>query len=86
MRGSSDFDDLPANRHFIDEIVSRKTTAMAPISIRARGVIPAPAGSADQRLRGDYRNRHLDQQLHAEEGVLHRALAVDRPPAAGAAL
>ena len=31
-------------------------------------------------------HRHLDQQLHAEEGVLHRVLAVDRASATGVAL
>jgi hypothetical protein len=85
LRGTSDFDDLPAYRRFIDEIVSAKNRRHAA-RIDAEGSTAQAARPAHQRLRGDHRHRHLDQQLHAEKGVLLRALAADRASPAGATL
>ena len=86
MRARADFDDLAAYRRFIDEIVSRRNARNAKRIDIERAELQASAGPAHLRLRGGQRPRHLLGRLHAAQGVLHRALAPDRPSAAGAPL
>ncbi len=86
LRGAYDFDDLAAYRRFIDEIVSAKNRRNAARIEAERAGTAEAARPANQRLRGGYCHRHLDQQLHAEEGVLLRALAADRTSPARAPL
>ena len=84
MRGSADFADLAAYRGFIDEIVSRRNVRNAKrIDLERAELQPLP-GQRTSRLRGSRRPRHLLGRLHAAQGVLHRALAPDRPSAPGA--
>ena len=86
LRGSRDFDDLAAYRAFIDELVGRRNARNRKRIDAERAVLrPLPDRRTD-----DYEEaivtRHLLRRLHAAQGVLHRALAPDRPPAAGAPL
>ena len=56
MRASADFEDLPAYRRFVDEIVSRRNARNRPrIDSRTRAA-ENPAGPAHQRLRGGRRH------------------------------
>ena len=65
---------------------SAARTPATPSASRPSGRAAAAARTADLRLRGDDRHRHLLGRLHAAQGVLHGAVAADRPPAAGPAL
>ena len=78
---------LDAYRRFVDEIVGRRNARNAQAaSSSSAPALQAAAGAPDDRLRGGDRHRHLDQRLHPAQGVLHGALAPDRPPPARAPL
>ena len=86
MRGASDFDDLAAYRRFIDEIVSRKNAHHARrIEAERPALQPLPGQRTCDHEETD-RHRHLLRRLHAQEGVLHRAVAAHRPSAEGPAV
>jgi len=86
MRISADFEDLPAYRRFVDEIVSRRNARHRPRIEVERAQLKKPARAAHQRLRGSRRKRHILWRLHLAQGVLHGPFAPDRPSAASAAL
>jgi len=82
LRGSADFDALVGYRGFIDEIVGRQNTRHAKLIEAER----AQLRKLPDRRSSDYEEvsaGHLLGWLHAAQGVLHRALAADRPPAQG---
>ena len=86
LRGSRDFDDL-ARLSPLRRRDRRPPQCPQPQAHRCRA--PGAAELPERRtygLRGDDRHRHLDQRLHAAQGVLHGAVAADRPPAARPAL
>ena len=87
LRGSHDFADLAAYRQFIDEIVGRHNARNRPAyrQPNARYLKTLP-NRRTSRLRGCQRPRHLVLRLHIAQGLLHRPVAADRPPAAGAPL
>ena len=80
-----DFADLGAYRRFIDEIMSRKNARNAKRIDAERATLqPLPANRT-----GDYEETWSSSRPRAAspcEGVLHGALAPDRPSAAGEAL
>ena len=84
--GLADFADLAAYRGFIDEIVGRRNVRNAKRIDIERAELQALPDRRTVGLRGSQRPRHLLGRLHAAQGVLHRALAPDRPSAAGAPL
>src|ERR1700682_4233080 len=86
LRGTRDFVDLDAYRslHRRDRRAAQRTQRQAARS-RAPGLAVA-ADTPDGGLRGDHRQRHLDERLHPQEGVLLGAIAPDRPSPARAAL
>ena len=86
LRGSPDFDDLDAYRRFIDEIVGRRNAHNRQARSKWSGRPRAAAEAAHRRLRGEDRYRHLKRRLHPAPGVLHRAVAADRPSPARASL
>ncbi len=86
MRGSTDFDDLgrlsPLRRRDRQPPQCPQCQAHRHRARRTAGA----ARPAHLRLRGGHRARHVLRRLHAAQGVLHRALAPDRPPPPGAPL
>ena len=86
LRGSRDFADLAAYRRFVDEVVGPPQRPQGQAH-RARARRAAGAARAPHhRLRGGHRHRDLHRRLRPAQGVLQRALAPDRPSAAGAPL
>ena len=84
LRGSRDFDDLADYRRFVDELVGRRNARNRKRIDAERAVLrPLPARRAEDDEEVIV-TRHLLRRLHAAQGLLHRALAPDRPPAARA--
>ena len=86
LRGSRDFDDLDAYRRFVDEIVGRRNAHNRKRIELERPSACAAAEAAHRRLRGEDRHGHVERRLHSAPGVLHRAVAADRPSPARAPL
>ena len=86
LRGSRDFEDLAAYRHFLDELVGRRDARLGPSAstssarhcARCRRGAPRTA-----RRRWSPSPRRAASRL--AQGVPLRALALDQPQAAGAA-
>ena len=86
MRGSADFDDLATYRGFIDEIVSRRNARNA----KRIDIERAELQALPDRRTSDYEEVSVrvtsSGGFTLAQGILHRALAPDRTPAAGAPL
>ena len=86
MRGTS----TSANSAPIAASSTRSSAATMPATRKRidaeRAVLQPLPGTRTCRLRGDAGLRHLFRRLHLAQSLLHRALAADRPSAAGAAV
>ena len=86
LRGSADFDSLDAYRAWIADLIGRRNARRGKmVQLECAALRPLPP-EPNHRLRRGHRVRHLQQRLRPAQGVLHRALAPDRLPAAGAAV
>ena len=86
LRGAVEFVDLAAYRRFIDEIVSRKNARNDKRIDAERALLQPlpPARTCDYEQTFVYVTS--SGGLHPAQGLLHRAVAADRAPAAGSAV
>ncbi len=86
LRGSVDFESLNAYRGWIANLIGRRNARRAKmVQLECAALRPLPAGTHHRLRRGDGVG-DLEQRLRAAQGVLHRAVAVDRLSHAGADL